>query len=228
MSQPHRPSFIYFDLGNVLVRFDHQRASRAMAQLASVSLSAAATALFEPSPHLSYEGDNKAGSCGTMSWQDRFETGVCSASEFCSALRELLSFQAEDAMILRACSDIFWIDYAIVPVVHQLHAAHYPMGILSNTCEAHWHWLTAQRFVRLLSPFQPCMLSYETGAMKPAAAIYQAAATAAGFAPSEILFVDDRSENVTGALECGFDAVRFSTAPQLIRDLHVRGVLANF
>ena len=42
--------------------------------------------------------------------------------------------------------------------------------------------------------------------------------------PEEIFFVDDRAENVAGALEAGFDAVQFTSADGLIRELLRRDV----
>jgi putative hydrolase of the HAD superfamily len=72
------------------------------------------------------------------------------------------------------------------------------------------------------------MLSFEFGAMKPAASFFQAAAKTAGVSPTRIFFVDDRPEHVQGAVDCGFDAVRFTTADALAAELDRRGVRMNY
>ena len=40
--------------------------------------------------------------------------------------------------------------------------------------------------------------------------------------------VDDIDENVHGAIQCGIDAVRYSSVPQLVTDLRDRGVEFNY
>lgn len=57
--------------------------------------------------------------------------------------------------------------------------------------------------------------SARLGLAKPDAAAYLAMADQVGLPPGQLLFVDDRSENVRGALAAGVPAVRFAGAPRL-------------
>ena len=50
----------------------------------------------------------------------------------------------------------------------------------------------------------------------------------AGVAPQDIFFTDDIPGHVEGARRAGFDAVQYTTTPQLVNDLHDRGVRFNY
>jgi transcription antitermination factor NusB len=62
--------------------------------------------------------------------------------------------------------------------------------------------------------------------MKPARAIYEAALEAVAAPAGDCLFVDDRPENVHGALAVGIPAVRFTTAARLEATLRRVGLLS--
>jgi HAD superfamily hydrolase (TIGR01509 family) len=61
--------------------------------------------------------------------------------------------------------------------------------------------------------------------MKPARAIYEAALEAVAAPAGDCLFVDDRPENVHGAIAVGIPAVRFTTAARLAATLRRVGLL---
>jgi FMN phosphatase YigB (HAD superfamily) len=60
--------------------------------------------------------------------------------------------------------------------------------------------------------------------MKPHREIYDHAVQRTGLPATEVFFVDDKPENVAGAVAAGMDAVLFTTVPQLEADLRQRGV----
>jgi HAD superfamily hydrolase (TIGR01549 family) len=111
--------------------------------------------------------------------------------------------------------------------VAQLRSAGYRLGILSNTCPAHWEFV-AGRYELLRAYFEPCVLSYEVGVMKPDPAIYQAAAGRAGVPGERIFYCDDHLENVEGARRCGWDAEPFTGHVRLADQLRQRGVAFNY
>ncbi|MFC1597793.1 HAD-IA family hydrolase, partial [Planctomycetota bacterium] len=115
----------------------------------------------------------------------------------------------------------------ILPVVAQLQGARYRLGIISNTCQSHWEHCT-RRFRIMAEAFGVCALSYEVHAAKPDRAIYQAAVELAGVAPQEILFIDDRAENVVAGRAAGLDAVRYTSTPQLVSELRTRRMRFNY
>jgi putative hydrolase of the HAD superfamily len=63
------------------------------------------------------------------------------------------------------------------------------------------------------------------GLRKPDMAIYQAALDILGRPPERILFIDDRIENVAGAVNAGMKAIRFDGEEGLRRELVSLGVL---
>jgi putative hydrolase of the HAD superfamily len=77
----------------------------------------------------------------------------------------------------------------------------------------------------LLGHFDDFVLSYEVGALKPDAKIYQEAIQRSGCLPGECFFTDDIAINVEAAREHGIDAVQFLSAGQLQEELRARRVL---
>ncbi len=200
------PKFIYFDLGNVLLYFDHQRACQQMAAVAGTTADKVRSAVFE----------------GTL--EDRYESGELDNRGFYSAFCEATGTAADYDQLLLAGSEIFDLNLGLLPVVAQLDGAGHRLGILSNTCPAHWEYCTTGRYGILTEAFDVVALSYRIGARKPAAKIFQAAAEMANVAPSEIFYVDDIAGHVAGARQVGFDAVQYTTTAALVDDLHQRGV----
>ena len=130
--------------------------------------------------------------------------------------------------LLLAGSDIFTPNVSIFPVVGGLVAAGYRLGILSNTCPSHWAFCGGGRYGIVARGFEVHALSYELGACKPSPKIFEAAARLAGVAPREIFFVDDIASHVAAARESGFDAVEYTTTPQLVAELRARGLEFNY
>ncbi|MET3793104.1 HAD family hydrolase [Aquamicrobium terrae] len=67
-------------------------------------------------------------------------------------------------------------------------------------------------------------VSGEIGLIKPDRAIYDHHAASFGLEPSAALFIDDSQKNVDGAMAAGWQAVLFTDARALERDLAARGI----
>lgn len=67
--------------------------------------------------------------------------------------------------------------------------------------------------------FDPVVCSCDISCNKPEKGIYQHLAEKLGLLPCEILFMDDREENVLGAQAAGIKAVTFKTFPLLARQI---------
>jgi putative hydrolase of the HAD superfamily len=205
-----QPKFIYFDLGNTLVYFDHWVACRQMAEVAGVSADDVWQIVF------------------ASDLEHRYESGLLDDRQFYDAFCRAIGKQLDYQRLLVAGSDIFWLNHSLLPVVAQINSAGYPLGILSNTSPAHWAWVTAGRFAIVNQAFEIAALSYQLGACKPEPKIYAGAAELAGVATAEILLIDDMPENVAGAKQAGFDAIAYTTTPALVEELHRRGVEFNY
>jgi FMN phosphatase YigB (HAD superfamily) len=197
---------LYFDLGNVLVRFDPQRACTNVAKLAGCSPSDAHRVIYE------------------SGLETRYERGDLNDPEFANAVCEGLNCRIDTPQLLDAVGRMFELHAPTVPFVLAAEHEGLRLGILSNTCGAHWEWIARQRWGLFAGTFSVHALSYRLGTLKPERRIYEVAAELAGLEPSEIAFVDDRIENVTAASEAGWLAVPFHNPWQAARELRAAGL----
>jgi putative hydrolase of the HAD superfamily len=159
--------------------------------------------------------------------EEKYETGLIDGEQFHEEFCRLTNSQTSKDKLLLAASDIFVANVAIFPLLAQLRARGFPIGILSNTCQAHWDYVQT-RYLVLRDFFSPHILSYEVKSMKPNAKIYQRAVEQAGCEFQRCFFVDDRPENVAGAISAGMDAVLYHSVAELACQLARRGVNVNF
>lgn len=200
--------FFYFDLGNVLIKFDHDLACRQLAQVAGTTPDQVRQLVFEGGVQRRYE-------CGEISCREFYEV-------FCEGAGAWPDYDA----VRHAASAIFELNTPVTSLVASMAAAGHRLGVLSNTCAAHWNYCLPR--YAALQFFEVFALSFEIGAMKPEAKTYCAAAALAGVAPEEIFFTDDRPENVESACRAGFDATLYTSPDQLAADLRRRGVRFNY
>lgn len=203
------PEFIYFDLGKVLLEFSHDRMLKQMGEEVGLDQSRVRELVFE------------------SGLSRRYECGEIDSQQFCQTFFQLAEVECDTDQLLRAGSDIFSIRTEMLPLIVNLSLSGMGVGILSNTCPAHWEFI-ASRFGFLSDFFSPVILSYEVGVMKPDPRIYELAAERAGTNPSSIFYVDDLEENVRGAKLAGWDASIFQSAYQVQQLLLQRGVRCNF
>ncbi len=204
-------AFVYFDLGNVLARFSVERACLNVAARWPVSPADVKRIIW------------------TDKVQDRFEHGFEDNESFATIVRQGLGLSAQDCPtdeLLDSLSDMFEPLVEMESVVHDVRTSGCRLGILSNTCNAHWRWLMQASYPSLGGRFDEIVLSYEEGVMKPHARIYELAQLKAGVLPEQILFFDDREENVLAAKEAGWDAQLFVDAAGARRVLESRGIIA--
>jgi glucose-1-phosphatase len=205
-----KPAFVYFDLGNVLLSFSHERMCRQMAEAAGVGPEAVRRALFE------------AASGQSVQWL--FERGDMNALAVYEHFCEAVGARPDMDELFAAGRDIFDAIDESVSIVERLHAAHVRLGIMSNTNPIDWGFVTSGRFPFVNRCFEQFVLSYEVRAMKPERTIYEAAVAKAACAAGEVFFTDDKPENADGALAAGLDAVLFTSPEQLRRELTSRGI----
>src|SRR5262245_491918 len=203
------PQFLYFDMGNVLLRFSHERAAQQMARVAGVPAAQVWQVVFE-------EGLEGA-----------YERGDLTRAQFYARFCEAVGARPDPAALDLASSDIFELNVPIVGMLGHLNRTGYRLGVFSNTSISHWEFCTA-RFSILTSVFHGYALSFQTRAMKPEPAAYAAAARLAGTPGERIFFTDDREENVAAARAAGWDAVIYESVSGLNEQLRQRGVRLNF
>ncbi len=198
--------FVYFDLGNVLLNFDHHRACRQLADTTGVDTQRIWQIVF----------------AGEL--EEQFERGEISRKEFADRLAGEIGCRPDYPQWEEAAADIFTPNTDVIDLIGELNVRQTRLGILSNTNTVHWDFVQA-RYRRLFQLFGVFALSFELARMKPDAEIYGMAAQLAGVPPERIFFVDDRVENVEAALCAGWDAVRYTSVAALREQLMQRNLL---
>lgn len=201
------PGFFFFDLGNVLLHFDHQIACQNLAKLCSKTAEEIYAIIF------------------ASDLNSRYETGQLTTEEFYQQFCDAVGEKPDFAATCLAASAIFTPNFSLFPIVTQLKSEGRRLGILSNTCDAHWQYAIDGRYRILNDVFEIAVLSFEEHCSKPDRRFYDVAVEKAGLDAEQIFFVDDRPENVSGAKSVGIDAVQYLSTADLVSDLHKRNVL---
>jgi FMN phosphatase YigB (HAD superfamily) len=182
-----KPSIVVFDLGKVLVDFDYSIAGRRIA--AQAKLSATDMHQFLGHSPLLY----------------RFEMGLMTQQEFFEEVRRHTGFRGTFEEFAGFFADIFWEIPPMIEVHVSLRRQGVPTYIFSNTNDlAIGH---IRRNFPFLANFDGYIYSYEVGVMKPAAKIYEALEEMSGKRGPEILYLDDRPENVAAGAARGWQVI---------------------
>ena len=195
-------SFI-FDIGNVLVPFDFNRAIRRIQPHCRALLDAPAVAI---RPIL-----------------DTYECGQIGRAEFLKQAIELLEYTGSEAEFVAAWEDIFEENFAMTRLVGSLHGR-YPLYLLSNTSDIHAGYFEAKYPV--FQYFSGAVYSHLVRCMKPGRPIFEIATQQFGVEPRETVYIDDLAPNVATARELGFHALQYDHArhAQLVDQLVALGV----
>lgn len=196
-----RPQVVVFDLGKVLVDFDYSIAARKIASRARLAAEDIKR-FIDHSPLLfRYE-------TGLLTQQQFFDE-ICSASGFQGGLDEFSEF----------FSDIFFPIEPMIQLQAELRAKGIPTFIFSNTNDlAAGH---IRRRFPFFSNFDGYILSYEHGAMKPDSRLYAVVEQQCRRHPTEILYLDDRAENVEAGAARGWQVI-LQESPAATRAAMVR------
>lgn len=112
-------------------------------------------------------------------------------------------------------------DPQMYALIDELKDKQIRVGLLSNIND---------RYVKLIrgfgfyDPFHPCLLSCEMGLEKPDQKAYELLLKTIELPAHEIVFIDDKAENVEAARKLGIDAIVFESAGQVRSELKARGL----
>jgi len=179
-----QPAAVVFDLGKVLLDFDYGRVARKMLGHSHLSLDQIIQGLNQ-SPLLF-----------------RYETGLMTTAEFFEEVRRLSGFRQGLEEFEQMFGDIFSPIDPMIALNRELRARGVPTYIFSNTNEM------AVRHIRSAYPFfaefTDYIFSYEHRSMKPDAKLYEVVERRTGKRGGELLYIDDRRENIDHGLERGW------------------------
>ena len=169
---------VVFDLGKVLVDFDYSIAARKVAARSTKSLLELAFLLSSSSLIIQYE-------CGLVTRREFFEQ-----------IRDAVGFQGSMEEFGGYFADIFTEIPPMIALHAELRRRGFKTYIFSNTNDLAIEHI--ERNFPFFKNFDGYIYSCEVGAMKPDAKIYEAMEKMCGRGGAEIVYLDDRSENVAG------------------------------
>ncbi|MBI3851160.1 MAG: HAD family phosphatase [Verrucomicrobia bacterium] len=181
------PEVVVFDLGKVLVDFDYGIAARKIAARGTRT------------------GEEVQGFLDHSPLLFRYETGLVSRHEFFEEVRQATGFAGNFEEFGSFFADIFWEIPPMIEIHATLRRRGIPTYIFSNTNDLAVEHI--RRNFPFFSNFDGHILSYEVGAMKPDAKIYEALERLAGKRGPEILYFDDRQENVDAGAARGWQVI---------------------
>jgi len=173
---------IFFDLGNVLVYFDH-----------TILLN-----FFE----INEKNNNKL----KKLFID-FNCGRISAQDFYIRIKIYLKKDISFEKFKKIWSEIFELNNEMLDFAVLMKRQDKNIFIISNTDELHFNYIINKW--KELEQFDGYILSYRVGAMKPDPVIYKYAIEKYNIIPQESLIIDDLPENIEGAKKFDFNTVLF-------------------
>jgi FMN phosphatase YigB (HAD superfamily) len=199
------PQAVVFDLGKVLLDFDYGKAAAQIARCGKLS-APEVRKFIDQSPLLF-----------------RYETGLMTKNDFYSQVCGATGFTGSLADFSHVFGDIF---EPIIPMI-EFHGAllkrKVPTFIFSNTNELAVHHI--KTMYPFFSEFDGYVYSYEHGAMKPQAKLYQVVESVTGKSRDEILYLDDRAENIAAGAERGWQVILHETAEKTVAGVKESGLL---
>ncbi|MEW5901901.1 MAG: HAD family phosphatase [Acidobacteriota bacterium] len=150
-----------------------------------------------------------------------FDMGKLSPREFYGRASSLLGARIGYDDFFAAYTNVFCLNQPVLDLLKRLKGK-YRLVLLSNTDPVRFGFVK-KNFPEILF-FDDYVLSYEVGAMKPDAKIYQEAMKKAGAPASECVFIDDMEENVAGASVLGLKAILYKPETDLEKELRSHGI----
>lgn len=205
----HKIKAIIFDLGNVLVDFNHRIAAQRISRFTDKSPEEIFNLFFD------------------SELTQFFEEGKIAPQDFFLKVKKMLNLKLNYQEFLPIWNEIFFLSESNLAVYNLAKTLkrHYKLALISNINILHFEYLKNK--FPVFDVFPNIITSYEAGSRKPAHLIYRKTLRALEVAPKEVFYTDDRPELVQGANELGIRGFVFKGIEQLKHDLESSGVNIN-
>jgi FMN phosphatase YigB (HAD superfamily) len=194
---------VVFDLGKVLVDFDYTPATRKIA----------ARSAKPPEDLHSHVGGSPL--------LIQYETGMITRHEFFEEVRRATGFRGDLKEFGEFFADIFTPIVPMIELHAELRRRGIPTYIFSNTNDLAIEHI--RRNFPFFQNFDGYIFSYEVKSLKPDAKIYEAMEKMAGKRGAEILYIDDRPENIAAGVARGWRTILHETPEKSRADLKAFG-----
>jgi putative hydrolase of the HAD superfamily len=198
-------STIVFDLGNVLIPFNHN--------LWIEQLNQVEKGLGEKYYKLYIDNYNV---------HRKYEAGKMSDAEFIEQNLKWINHKVTSEKFCKIFSEIFTLNNDVVNLLPILKQK-YKLVLLSNTNNIHkkYGW---EKY-SFLNNFNKLILSHEVGAVKPEKEIYKSVENHTKESAEKHIFIDDVKEYVEAAKQLGWDGIQFVGYENLLQELKSRKIL---
>lgn len=202
----HKIKAVIFDLGNVLLDFDHLIAARKIAEFTELS----AKEIYD----LFFDSELTA----------LFEEGKILPREFFSKIREALNLRLSFDAFLPIWNEIFFFSEKNIAVYDAVRILkkNYNLALLSNINILHFEYI--KKNFPVFEAFENIVTSFEVGFRKPHPLIYRKTLELLKVSPENAFYTDDRAELVSKANELGIRSSVFVGFDKLQKDLLSNGI----
>jgi FMN phosphatase YigB (HAD superfamily) len=197
---------LIFDLGKVLVDFDYSIAARKIAARSTKA------------------PDDLHSFLGSSPLLVEYESGRVNREEFYDAIRRAIGFHGDIEEFGSYFAEIFSEIKEMIVLQAELRQRGFKTYIFSNTNDLAIEHV--RRDFPFFAGFDGYIFSYEIGAMKPQAKIYEAMEKLCSRRGADLIYMDDRAENVTAGALRGWRTILHETPGKTRAALASFGLLA--
>jgi HAD superfamily hydrolase (TIGR01509 family) len=193
---------VVFDLGKVLLEFDYGRLIQKITS------------------HCAYTEEELHGLINQSPLLYQFETGLLTSAEFYREIKRSAGFKGDERQFVNDFGDIFTPIPEMIELNEVLRSTGVETFIFSNTNEI------AIAHIRQKYPFfknfTGYFFSFEERLMKPAPQLYRNVELRLARFGKEILYIDDRTENVEAGKAAGWDSILHESPRETWRQVRDR------
>jgi glucose-1-phosphatase len=197
---------ILFDIGNVLVKFDHHVISKNLARYCPYNGLDVYDLIFKNGLVLAYD------------------KGIISSKDFYALLVQKIGLSSDYETFSQLWCEGFCENKAIYNTVRRLSKP-YRIGIISDTNRIHFSFMI--RNFTVFQLFKRFFLSYKFHSVKAEIAIYSKVLEILDLEAKKVLYVDDRMELIKIANKLGYNTINFTSTARFKKDLQAFEVYLN-
>ena len=193
---------IIFDVGGVVIFYDHMIAAKKMSKIIGVPAKKILRIISESG------SKNK--------FMELLELGASSEVYWKEASRQLGVKNLNPRKFNKIWNTIFWPNKEIISIIQELKKK-YKIAILSNIPHTHKKYLSKIYNLKELFPVR--IFSCDVKTRKPESKIFRITLNKLRVKPEETWFIDDKRVNIQGAKKLGMKTILFKNNRQTIREL---------
>ena len=153
----------------------------------------------------------------------QYETGRLTRQAFFEAVRDAIGFRGDLAEFGGYFADIFTEISGMIALHAELRRRGFKTYIFSNTNDLAIEHV--RRNFPFFKNFDGYIFSYEVGGLKPQPEIYEAMEALTGRRGADLIYIDDRAENIAAGAARGWRAILHETPEKTRRVLTTLGVI---